>query len=173
MLRDPRRRLASAFNHYLHSVGMPTDMREQMLATVKSVGEYAHYPGISGCQTKMLLGLPCARPIGLTQRHVSKAIRRLQSRFAFVGITDEWDASVCLFHAMFGGAPDVTSFQNIRPAADFHNETGNPSRNLAKDEELMPEDDPLDWQLYQAAVRIFRANQRRFGHPQPVVQQSR
>ena len=35
---------------------------------------------------------------------VREPVARLQSGFAFVGLTDDYRLSVCLFHAKFGGS---------------------------------------------------------------------
>lgn len=42
-----------------------------------------------------------------------EACRRLQ-RFAFVGLTDAWEATICLFHASFGGEPHEAELVNTR-----------------------------------------------------------
>ena len=46
---------------------------------------------------------------------LEKALQRLQDGFKFVGLTEYWEASVCLFHAMFGGECDAMEFENTRP----------------------------------------------------------
>ena len=35
------------------------------------------------------------------------------------GITDEWDSSICLFHAMYGGRQLPVEFRNTRPTTAF------------------------------------------------------
>ena len=47
---------------------------------------------------------------------------RLQA-FAFVGITDYWQSSICLFHAMHGGTPRAESFANVRSSESQMNRT--------------------------------------------------
>ena len=44
----------------------------------------------------------CAGP---SRDAVARARRVLKRRFAFVGITELWDLSTCLFHRLLGGAP--------------------------------------------------------------------
>ncbi|CAK9071057.1 unnamed protein product [Durusdinium trenchii] len=44
-----------------------------------------------------------------------QAVQRLREGFAFVGLTEEWDLSICLFHAMFGGPCHSSEFHNARP----------------------------------------------------------
>ena len=49
----------------------------------------------------------CAAPPGggqPTAAETAKALDRLQRGFQYVGLTDDYALSVCLFHAKFGGA---------------------------------------------------------------------
>ena len=48
---------------------------------------------------------------------MDRACARLR-RFAFVGLTEYYDASVCLFHEMFGGRVRPNEFKNVREG--FH-----------------------------------------------------
>ncbi len=43
------------------------------------------------------------------------------SKLAFVGITEEWDESVCLFHRMFGGHIHPMEFKNFHEGENKHN----------------------------------------------------
>ena len=74
-------------------------------------------PGAHGCQTKMVLGVPCAATLPLTPALLEEAVRRVRHALRFVGLTERFDASVCLFHARLGGAPVAAQFENARPAA--------------------------------------------------------
>jgi len=69
---------------------------------------------VSACSVNMINGKPCAGG-NATEKDVANAVAKV-SNFAFVGLTEEFDLSVCLFHAMFGGAPDRASFAKIRAA---------------------------------------------------------
>jgi hypothetical protein len=70
---------------------------------------YAKFPGITNCYTKMLLGEYCGLDINITKAMFDEALRRVH-RLAFVGLTDAFNASVCLFHHQFGGVPDESQF---------------------------------------------------------------
>lgn len=61
------------------------------------------FPGIAGCYTKMLTHRFCAEAVPLTLSDLRRAENRLRSGMAFVGLTEAWNASVCLFHAQHGG----------------------------------------------------------------------
>ena len=43
--------------------------------------------GIRGCQTKMVLGVPCAAPFALNASLLAEAVRRVSGDFMFVGLT--------------------------------------------------------------------------------------
>ena len=65
LFRDPRRRLVSAWNDQKHSYGLGSyytngrgsdEERAAMLSSAKTIEEFAEWPGIRSCQTKMLVG---------------------------------------------------------------------------------------------------------------------
>lgn len=80
------------------------------------LAECAAVRGMRGCQTKMVLGVPCAAPFPLNDSLLHEAQRRVRNDFLFVGLTERFDESVCLFHARLGGKRPVASqFLNTRP----------------------------------------------------------
>ena len=119
--------------------------------------------GLKGCQTKMVLGLPCAAPIRLDARLLREAIRRLVHDFAFVGLTEAWEASVCLFHARLGGgAPVAAQFLNGRPGSTERRDTpALPSREIG---ELL--EDEWDAAVYAAAKARFERDVTAARHAQ-------
>lgn len=78
-----------------------------MWNSTKTIEDYAKWPGIEACQVKMLLGDDCSVPIPITRAVYEEAERRLYN-MAFVGLTDAFNASVCLFHHMYGGVSSHT-----------------------------------------------------------------
>mmetsp|Transcript_10321 Transcript_10321/g.24332 ORF Transcript_10321/g.24332 Transcript_10321/m.24332 type:complete len:291 (-) Transcript_10321:104-976(-) len=88
---------------------------------------------------------PCTRSMA------EEAVRRV-SGFAFVGITEEWDLSVCLFHAMFGGACHAGEFENVRPGPEMKTKWGYDTSVLEGFR------DEFDGMVYQEALKIFRQN---------------
>jgi len=113
---------------------------------------------IRGLSTMMLAGQ--AGGHGLSGRAVrirntvgpdtTQALKRLSS-FKFVGLTEQWDLSICLFHAMFGGECQDNEFVNMRPTvSDVHR---NPFENMA---------DPYDDEVYKEAEKLFWQNVDRF-----------
>ena len=58
-----------------------------------ALAAYATWPGVRGCVTKLLTGRGCnALAPSLGARDVARARLRLRDDFAFVGLTEQWDA---------------------------------------------------------------------------------
>ena len=130
-MRQPEERLASAF-----ACGWHVKAGESMPAYAKR----AH-----GCAVKMLArraeGANCLDPRMPSDAEVELAIRRLRA-FAFVGLTDEWNDSICLFHAQFGGTCHASEAVNTRPTPSIKRVEGTLSAALI---------DPYDGRLYAVA----------------------
>jgi hypothetical protein len=84
-----------------------------------------------------------------TQDDGKRACQRLRT-FAFVGLTDQWRATICLFHAMVGGTEHDFDYDNVRK--------GN------YQEKRVDCEDAADEEVYRCAVDIFVTNLQR--HPQ-------
>tara|TARA_R110002050_G_scaffold189194_1_gene323812 strand:- start:160 stop:924 length:765 start_codon:yes stop_codon:yes gene_type:complete len=115
-IRSPRHRLLSQFfgvqgDQYklLNSSFSQLSVREKNDAILAFANKY-HY---QGCQTKMVLGVRCQDPVGPEKLRILDACKRVNN-FAFVGITDQWEASVCLFHHLFGGNFGQEEGKNMR-----------------------------------------------------------
>eukprot|EP00056_Hartaetosiga_gracilis_P006523 m.97296 g.97296 ORF g.97296 m.97296 type:complete len:358 (-) comp12492_c0_seq4:127-1200(-) len=156
MVRDPRRRHYSAwkFHHEMGTPAHPSDLMEYIKL-------------YKGCQMRLLVGRNCefsqsTDPKKIewnpSQKVVQKALSIInkQDKVAFVGLTDEWDTSICLFHAMFGGEITPHEMQNIRPSIKTEED---------KDawKQIPTTSDPYDWLLYEAARVWFVKNLFRFG----------
>lgn len=132
-LRQPEQRLMSGFYNSKWGV------KNKSL----SLAEYA--PLLTSCQTRMLAGHQCESRYRVTDADVDLAIERLDTGFAFVGITEEWPLSVCLFHAMLGGTCHVRELwawhSQLRPY------------NVS---DLDGFEDVYDGRVYAHGLRIFR-----------------
>jgi len=135
MFRDPKRRLVSGYFHNYHdcpslrskfycpgeNLKCPHLFRTPFWRQQQRLREY--HGCVSGCQAHMLAGNGCG--IHGTPRFVNdkedkeKAIEAVK-RLGFVGLTEEWPMSVCLFHAKFGGECYKASFKNVRPGKMKH-----------------------------------------------------
>jgi len=135
MLRRPAQRLASAFHHAGGPHGVPPADRTQL----KSLSQFAKYcplpsigSGTGGAaghaptsvqcaankQCAYVLGRACA---GASD--VREAIGRLR-RYAFVGLSEHWHISVCLFHRRLGGAAVPAEFELTRPSTSVAKRSG-------------------------------------------------
>merc|ERR1719401_2951846 len=152
MIRQPEQRMISSYEHNLHdwprSFGLPNG----------SLAEYAQV--VQGCTVRMLSheydeASFCGEMSQLTTEDVELAKSRLE-KFAFVGLTDEWDLSICLWRAMFGGLCYGADFGDTR---------------LPKGQKSPMHDtsvlngfvDSIDGELYLKAKEIFAAKMQMYG----------
>lgn len=168
LFREPRKRLVSGWNHDKHAMGIDGRDRVHFENTVKTIEDYVQYRAIPGCTTKMLIGAYCARTRNITVHAFEEASRRLES-MAFVGLTDAFDASACLFSRMFNVTPQPYMFgkrAHARPGQDHHRHelpgggTRVPSRYALTLDAAV---DPMDQVLYQMAKQIFLARLQQYG----------
>jgi hypothetical protein len=68
---------------------------------------------VQGMYARLLLGFGFNEKGSLNDYNLKLALQRL-STFGFVGLTEEWDLSVCLFHQKFGGVPFGAEFLKNR-----------------------------------------------------------
>lgn len=124
LFRDPRKRAVSAWNHAKHTHHLGTknaeslfpNSRQNLEVDTPAVRDFARHMHVQACQTKMLVGGQCGMYHNLTTERIEEAHRRLK-HLAFVGLTDAYNMSVCLFHQMWGGVPQPHMFANARPAS--------------------------------------------------------
>ena len=81
---------------------------------ISALNSMARFDGVPNCQTKMVLGFQCGADAKISDEDIRIAKTRI-SKYLFVGITDDWDRSVCLFHKMLGGKPKQIQYENILP----------------------------------------------------------
>jgi hypothetical protein len=79
----------------------------------------------------------------------------LENDFAFVGLTGEWDLSVCLFHKMYGGKCHSREFVNVRPGSHHSKQYDTQILGGFTDE--------MDGKLYERASKLFWSNVDKFG----------
>jgi len=152
MLRQPEQRIISGFHHGKHDY------------PGNDVNMTVYAPAVAGCQVRMMLGKPCGpgnshRYEGYSlvrEEDVDHAIRVVEEEFAFVGITEEWALSVCLFHKMFGGSCHQREFLNVRPGESH-------SSDEYETDILEGFIDEADGKLYAKALQIFSSNLHSFG----------
>ena len=132
LFREPRARMISHYFWFEGEKERRNNVSNPSFGTAGAVHAYATQH--LGCQTRMVLGQSCWSHEPLNRSEVKAAQRRLED-FAFVGITDRYDESVCLFHAMAGGSrgPVVSSrtCRRGRPPTRTTRRTCSPRRDRA------------------------------------------
>mmetsp|Transcript_10938 Transcript_10938/g.30299 ORF Transcript_10938/g.30299 Transcript_10938/m.30299 type:complete len:405 (-) Transcript_10938:169-1383(-) len=156
LLRRPNQRVISAFHDAMHASGFGIDTQLELRRTcMGSVFCFASFPGISGCAARMLTGKTCAEDLGDGRDGFDGGLAVLPAALealelmSFVGITEEWDESVCLFHLMFGGRTNDAEYLNthtVRDRAEEYNEV-----------DLKGFVDTADEKVYAGALRRFEA----------------
>jgi hypothetical protein len=172
MLRNPEQRLISMYNYYgpmgLRAELMPAAQKQWPYNTQSpGLREYAEFN--AGCTVRQLTiddVAPCWAMFDptLLAPKVSEAIEMLQDGFVFVGITEQWALSVCLFRAMFGGQCRGSDFVNTRPGVDSNSSSSSSGYDTS---ELYGWVDPWDGPLYAEALSIFDSARKVYNaHPE-------
>eukprot|EP00439_Symbiodinium_sp_Y106_P013012 s2362_g1.t3 len=143
MMRDPMQRIFSAYSDQEWSHG----------SNNKDIVTYAHSEAhLVTCQIMRdgLMDPPPASCRDLNETDAEQAVTRIREGFAFVGLVEEWDLSICLLHRMFGGDCLASDFMDSRPT--FSGDTTNHEYNTSV---LEGYDDPVDRLLYNGAKELF------------------
>lgn len=155
VLRQPEQRVISGFHHNFHSYDV-NHHGEPSLAV------YAR--AVAGCSVRMLVRgsrpessdrgkAACGHAPPPSQTEVEHA-KAILSAFQFVGLTEEWDMSVCLWHARFGPSScDIHEFQNARPGSYTSRNTSVPRYDTST--LLGGFEDRFDGALYRHAEILF------------------
>eukprot|EP00927_Polykrikos_kofoidii_P001869 TRINITY_DN10726_c0_g2_i1.p1 TRINITY_DN10726_c0_g2~~TRINITY_DN10726_c0_g2_i1.p1 ORF type:complete len:373 (-),score=52.94 TRINITY_DN10726_c0_g2_i1:58-1176(-) len=93
----------------------------------------------------------------LVSPNVTLALERLES-FAFVGLLEEYDLSICLFHIMFRSRCQPVEFIDIRPSDEEDSEAAKNEIKLLQDQ-----GDSVDTPVYDAAKRRFWRDVQKYG----------
>ena len=108
--------------------------------------------------TRMLTGERCAesnysrgtKPFDGGMARVTEA-KRAVADLAFVGLTERWNETVCLFHRMFGGSINPAEFMN------FHHNHKHDSHQPYREDSLQGFRDDADEEVYAAAKERFES----------------
>lgn len=165
MFRQPEQRLISGWLYGRHSA-----------RAARTIEEYRDR--VKGCQVRMIVrgGVgdpyrPMSGPCGdasmppVTKKEVALAIQRVNREFAFVGLTEKWALSVCLWHAMFGGECRDFQFMDMRPgkkAVVLENGLKKPEQYNVTNY-LGTWRDQLDGALYREAEKRFWRDIKTYG----------
>ena len=113
LFRNPYDRVISSFmygkgvHQIMFPLGFPDRakrkfaLRETIRKSEFPILSYVQLPGIASCQAKMTLGRECGETAEVTSGDIIEARRRIRFDLAFVGLTEESEASARLFLAMY------------------------------------------------------------------------
>ena len=163
MFRKPSQRLISSFNyhhldgidHLMFADGFNMSDYQDLIQTCgpesdhNTPGCFARYDGIAGCYARMLTGGRCGEKLGFDggKSRLEDALR-VVDMMPFVGITEEWALSICLFHRMFGGKVTAAQLEDIHAG---------PEHQQSYDESLLEGFvDEVDEAIYAAAKQKFQ-----------------
>eukprot|EP00927_Polykrikos_kofoidii_P037457 TRINITY_DN3160_c0_g1_i1.p1 TRINITY_DN3160_c0_g1~~TRINITY_DN3160_c0_g1_i1.p1 ORF type:complete len:379 (+),score=46.68 TRINITY_DN3160_c0_g1_i1:72-1208(+) len=152
LFRQPERRVLSAWHHFgttrtnLSNFALEVQGQQASMLSLGRAGwakiscEFGKYvDGIDQC------------PL-VQEPNVTLAIERLDG-FAFVGLLEEYDLSVCLFHLRFGGDCLPVEFENMRPG-EYVSDMKKQAQQVELDL-LAEHPDPYDTPVYKAASQRF------------------
>jgi len=176
LFREPRKRLVSSWNNNKHSYGITGSYRQEINAC-QTLQAFVAHRSIPSCQLKMLLGQNCASISSVGESDLARGITRIKEEVKFVGLTDSFNASVCLFHHMHGGTPLPYMFQSVGRERSskflFHNYKDTKKyKPLPGGGDRVPpeawmdlkeEDDALDSRLYKEARTLFVRRLKEYG----------
>ena len=172
LFRKPSQRILSAW-HYMRkhrgccAIDWGLSRRHAERARqAKTAASFALLPGMRGCQTKMLLGRQCCdlgSSVATLGTRIPSVVRLIEERVAFVGLLEEFDLSVCLWHARFGGPLFTASLMDTRPTARKAPDSEPHHYSHAthyNESELGGVEDAADERIYAAAKRRFERDVR-------------
>jgi len=160
ILREPISRVRSTFVDKQFPSG--TAEQKAKVKSLSSLADYVALPGISNCQTKVLIGKSCTDPAPVGSAEVGVAKLRLDA-IDFFGLSEHYATSVCLMYKTFGGVPVDEDFQFVKKSTIYK-----PSVPLSpQDEQAARTSEETDLLIYQYAEQIF--SQRLKAHNQPLI----
>ena len=169
------------------SKGTGWEGTDGVFANACNAATFARVPIVADCQARMFTNCTlieesswsgfCRSPASLA----AESVRRLGT-FGFVGLVEDWETSVELFHHVYGGTTVPSELLNSRPThgnvstgalpdagcgfiMEWHDEGVLAPTNLSWSVPPTPvaELEPLDTALYAAAVPLFYDRARAAG----------
>lgn len=132
MMRDPTQRALSGYFNDLHDCwevrqkyncsdssgkfkcsGDTEGEDGQFVRNPRSIPPAEYARCVENCTTNILTGHACSRSGDVDMGRAVAAV----SQIGFVGLTDEWALSVCLWHKRFGGRMLPAELANVRPGS--------------------------------------------------------
>lgn len=150
MFRLPKQRLYSSYLHINYHY------RENRTSRL-SLKQFLDKPRFLSQHAKVLLGRDYRDKQFVDSDAAARLVPLIASRLAFVGLTEQFELSVRLFHSLFGGVPHRLQFENVRPSILRYQSAARRSHSFRYDEREFEEgwDDVPDRIVHDAARRRF------------------
>jgi hypothetical protein len=137
-----------------------SDFMDYVLSTPAPLRTYAERSHNRGCQARMVLGLKCYGPRPDTPpedvSHRAAEAVALARTFAFVGLTEQWNATVRLLYWTFGRSHQAMHPNELPAHPKLRANTYGRGRDVTQEEEqLVGWQDAADEPLYAEAQRLF------------------
>ena len=162
--REPEKRIISHFYFNHPRLFTRTDHQGKLLQKdPNAICQWLLDNNYISMMTKMILGyhrFDSVTKQNLTLFDAADACDKVRA-LGFIGITDYWDASICLFHAEFGGEARSAEKINTRK-----NPTGVKQNQVKKIKDGLPRAcrDELDGHVYSCALDEFFRRIRKHDH---------
>merc|ERR1719188_2381472 len=146
MMRQPEQRIMSSYVYVqIPNITLADVVYFQSgcMAKQLTTGEF-HLPPGGICD----ISIPVVAP---TRAEIELAKFRLQTGFAFIGNTDQWNLSICLFNVMFKQPCRSYQFRNMHATEGKTTETYDTSP-------LRGYRDPYDAEVYEVGMQVFADN---------------
>ena len=149
IFRLPLQRTYSNYLHLAHHFNESKTPRRSLL-------QFAKLPKYMSQQAKLVLGRTYDDTNIVSALDANRAADIVAHGFKFVGLTEEYELSIRLFHAKFGGVPHDAEFENTRPGIKRYRDTTARSRTFRYNEsDFRGWTDTSDDIVYQAARKRF------------------
>lgn len=169
LFRQPQVRLVSHY-FYRHRQFVNSPEKLELVADPDKACNWILQRNFLSMATRMMLGYPryVKAPIHLTPVDADTACKRVK-QFGFIGITDYWEASICLFHAQFGGEQRSAELLNTR-----QNPSGVDKKTFNYVKQGLPPacNDSLDLIVFSCAADTFMTRIQKYSQCYEILQRS-
>lgn len=162
LVRPAKQRIISGYMHNLHDCPMLQKKLHIPENPPWNVGQIDHellmeYGNcVQGCASTMLSGHWChkeERSLEDLQADAHQAVAKIP-QIGFVGLTNHWDLTVCMWHAKYGGECLESEFSNVRPSKY--------GSALVNDTSFDSSFHPIDDAIYDAAALRFTHDMEKY-----------
>lgn len=168
LFRNPAQRMIAMYMRKMKSRGYPLSMDSYITRAAGSVTR--QLAGQANSETWTIRpyfatchGMSAALNDIPPEPDIDFALKRLNEGFAFVGITEDYDLSVCLFHVMLGGQCMPVEFQFMERGIVGPYFTQTRFHWMEEFLQGNEDPDPYDRLLYERATETFWQNMFKFG----------